>query len=350
MTFRSSHIPGNKPFGTFRRKTIKLTANDLVHTSSLYPQQGLPVVVEAKVEHLNLVAWIGNYKEFAETLLFKHGGILFRNFEIGGTEGLQAFIRTWGEPLEYSYRSTPRSQVSGHIYTSTEYPPDQFIPLHNEEAYSTTWPMKLWFFCLTPAATGGNTPIADSRKIFEGIPPTIRERFMQRKVMYVRNYGEGLDLSWENVFQTTDQSVVEAFCRQAGIEIEWKGRNRLRTRHVCQAAATHPRTGEPVWFNQAHLFHVSSLQAEVRSGLMSMYQPEDLPRQAYYGDGSPIETAVLDEIREVYAKESVMFPWQKGDILMVDNMLVAHGRMPFVGPRKIVVGMAEPYSVNKALA
>lgn len=350
MTTFNSHNLGNKTLGSFRRRTVTLKANDLVQISALNPDGGLPVIIEPKVEALNMVDWIGTHQKLAETLLAKHGGILFRNFELGGTEGLQAFIRTWGPPLEYSYCSTPRTQVGGHIYTSTEYPPDQVIPLHNEEAYSTTWPMKLWFYCLTPSETGGETPIADSRKVFEGIPQTIRKGFIEKKIMYVRNYDEGIDLPWQTVFQTNDKSAVEAFCHHAGIEFEWKDHNRLRTRQVCQAAATHPQTGESVWFNQAHLFHVSNLQPEVRSTLLSMYQQEDLPRQAYYGDGSIIETADLDKIREVYAKESVMFPWQKGDILMVDNMLVAHGRMPFVGSRKIVVGMAEPHLANKALA
>ncbi len=347
MTHSHSQNLSNKTLGVVRRKTVTLNANDLVQISALNPNQDLPVTIQPKVEALNLVDWIHTNQKLVESLLTKHGGILFRNFELGGTEGFQAFIRTWGDPLEYSYRSTPRSQVSGNIYTSTEYPPDQIIPLHNEEAYSTMWPMKLWFYCVTPAKIDGETPLADSRKVFAGIPQTIRKRFIEKKIMYVRNYDEGIDLPWQTVFQTNEKSAVEAFCYQAGIEFEWKDRGCLRTRQVCQAVATHPVTGETVWFNQAHLFHVSNLQTEVRSALTSLYQQEDLPRQAYYGDGSIIETGDLDEIREVYSKESKMFPWKKGDVLMVDNMLVAHGRRPFVGPRKIVVGMAEPHLANQ---
>jgi alpha-ketoglutarate-dependent taurine dioxygenase len=43
----------------------------------------------------------------------------------------------------------------------------------------------------------------------------------------------------------------------------------------------------------------------------------------------------------VYREAAVCFAWQKGDLLMVDNMLVAHGRAPFTGPRRILVAMAE---------
>ncbi len=69
----------------------------------------------------------------------------------------------------------------------------------------------------------------------------------------------------------------------------------------------------------------------------------DLPRNAYYGDGTPIETSILDQIRQAYQGVAVQFPWQQRDVLMLDNMLVAHGRAPYKGARKILVAMAEPY-------
>jgi alpha-ketoglutarate-dependent taurine dioxygenase len=113
---------------------------------------------------------------------------------------------------------------------------------------------------------------------------------------------------------------------------------------VCQAVATHPDTGDVVWFNQAHLFHVSSLPPAVRDSLLSSYTEENLPRNVYYGDGTRIELPVLDSIREAYRQETITFPWQEGDVLMLDNMLAAHGRTPFVGARKVVVGMAEAFN------
>ena len=168
--------------------------------------------------------------------------------------------------------------------------------------------------------------------------------------MYVRNYGDGLDLTWENVFQTTLKSEVEDYCRTTDIQFEWKDGGRLKTWQVCQAACLHPKAVQMVWFNQAHLFHVSSLKREVRESLVPAFKEDDLPRNAYYGDGSPIETSVLEEIREIYEQEAITFPWQDGDILMLDNMLTAHGRRPYRGARKVLVGMADPFVGKSVVA
>ena len=208
--------------------------------------------------------------------------------------------------------------------------------------------MKIWFFCVQPALTGGCTPIADSRKILKRLRPQTVEKFSQKQVLYVRNYGDGLGLHWPEVFQTTDKSVVEQHCREASIEFEWKDNNRLRTRQVRPAVRIHPHNGEQSWFNHMLFFHVSSLPPSVRDAFVSGIGEEDLPFNTYYGDGSPIEPSVLEEVRAAYAQETLAFPWQKGDILMVDNMLVAHGREPFTGPRKIVVAMAEPFNGGAA--
>ncbi|HEY7492546.1 MAG TPA: TauD/TfdA family dioxygenase, partial [Candidatus Tectomicrobia bacterium] len=289
-----------------------------------------------------LIAWVQSNREFIETSLRKHGGILFRDWRVQSIAEFEQFskVAAGEDLLDYSYRSTPRSEVSGKVYSSTEYPADQSIPLHNEMAYARTWPRQILFHCVKAAEQGGETPIADSRKVFARIAPKIRERFMEKQVLYVRNYGGGLDLPWQNVFQTSDKSEVEEFCRHAGIAFEWKDGDRLRTCQVCQAVAQHPQTGETVWFNQAHLFHVSSLAPEVRAQLLAEFAEADLPRNTYYGDGSPIDLAVLEDIRQAYHQEAITFPWQEGDILMLDNMLTAHGRNPFVGSRQVVVTMA----------
>jgi hypothetical protein len=181
----------------------------------------------------------------------------------------------------------------------------------------------------------------DCRQLYQSIDPSIRETFAAKRVMYVRNFSDDLSLPWHTVFGTSDREAVEALCAEAGYDIEWRGRNGLRTRRVGQAVARHPRTGDLSWFNHATFFHVSTLSAEVREALLAQYGEENLPNNTYYGDGSPIEPSVLDHLREQYARATVLFPWQVGDVMLVDNVLTAHARQPFQGPRKIHVAMAE---------
>lgn len=309
--------------------------------SQLSPETGLPVVI-SPVDQRAVADYRKVIGHLIDTHLLTVGGLLFRGFPIESVEDFEIFVRMISPDLaSYEFGSTPRSQVHNQVYTSTEYPPHQYIPLHNEQAYTAEWPMKIWFYCAQASPEGGDTPIADSRKVYRHIPVRVRERFIENGVMYVRNYGNGLDVPWTKVFNTADRGVVEQYCRSAGIEYEWKSDGELRTRQVCQAVAVHPLTRETVWFNQAHLFHVSNLEPAVREALLSVVDEDDLPRQAYYGDGTPIELSMLDEIRDVYRCHAVQFPWKRGDVMMLDNMLVAHGRTPFKGPRKILVAMAE---------
>ncbi|KQQ36303.1 hypothetical protein ASF61_07075 [Duganella sp. Leaf126] len=279
----------------------------------------------------------------ANAHLERAGGLLFRGFGLHGEAAFQQFARSFGhELLTYEFGSTPRSALGKGVYTSTEYPAHQVIPLHGEQSYTRQWPMKIWFHCVQASEEGGETPIADSRLIYARLDPALRRHVEKKRLMYTRNYGNGLDLPWQDAFNTDDRAVAERYCRDQQIEFEWKADGELRTRQVCQAVARHPRTGEDVWFNQAHLFHVSNLAPAVRDALMLLVDDErDLPRNVYYGDGTPIEASVLDEIRGVLDDCTVMFPWQQGDVLMLDNMLAAHGRATFKGARKIIVAMAE---------
>lgn len=332
-------------FTKFKKAAPKpLTAEkrSLVTTGLLASGQLLPLVVRPAVGDVDLISWAGENLAFIEESLLKHGAILFRGFGLTSHAELERFAHVTSQGLiDYSEPTSPRTEVGQKIYTSTDYPASQWIELHNEMSYSHNWPGKIYFFCATAAEAGGETPIAFSRKVLNLLDPKIVSAFAKKKVMYLRNYGEGLGLTWQHVFNTTDRSVVEAQCKRAGIEFEWRDDERLRTRQVHDALARHPKTAEELWFNQAHSFHVSALAPEVRQSLLSLFKEDDLPSNAYYGDGSPIEESVIKEICHVYREAAVCFAWQKGDLLMVDNMLVAHGRAPFTGSRRILVAMAE---------
>ncbi len=327
-------------FKGLRPQAIKHSRVDLVQAEFLNPGESLPLFIRPDVEDVDLAAWAKDNVQFIDAQLSKHGALLFRGFSVSSLPEFRKVTTAISpELLDYSEPSSPRTHLQDRIYTLTEYPADQWIQLHNEMSYAHTWPRRVFFFCDQPAQQGGETPIAFSRKVFELLDPKIRERFMQRKVMYVRNFGDGLDLPWQHVFHTDDKDAVAAYCRAANVEFEWNN-GRLKTRQVRQAVIKHPESNETVWFNQAHAFHASTLDAQIREFLLSEKTENEFPRNAYYGDGSPIESSVIAEIREAYRQAAVTFPWQRGDILMLDNMRVAHGRAPFVGPRKILVAMS----------
>ncbi len=327
-------------------RKIRISQQDLITTEHLLGGSKLPLIVKPKgTRDLDIVSWAQNNVRFIEENLLKYGGILFRGFKEISPSGFREFMKCISkELLEYRERSTPRTDLGDKIYTSTEYPPDQNITFHNEFSYALSWPMNIGFFCVKPADVGGETPISDSRKMLELVDRSVVEKFARKGIMYVRNYGSGIDLPWQEVFQTNNKKDVEAYCRKACIEFEWGGEDRLRTTQVRSALATHPVTGETVWFNQAHLFHMSNLDSDLRASMLDIFTEDELPRNAYYGDGTCIETRAFEEIRKAYQIASVKFNWQESDTLLLDNMLVAHGRNSFKGSRKILAAMAQSYA------
>jgi alpha-ketoglutarate-dependent taurine dioxygenase len=288
-------------------------------------------------ESADPLRWVRTHQAELRNGLQADGFYLLRGFPVDIDVFKEVVHLIGGDPLEYTERSTPRTAVGGNIYTSTEYPHDQPIPMHNENSYSDTWPTTLFFFCHTASTMGGATPIADSRAVLRLIPLEIRKRFAAG-VTYTRTFREGLGLSWQETFQTDDPAVVEAYCAAHGMTYRWRD-DGLRTRHRRPATQRVPYTDEQVWFNQANLFHVSSLDAEVRETLLELYGEDDLPRNAFLGDGRPINEDDLAQITHAYRQASLALPWAPGDIMVVNNMLMAHGREPYAGDRRVLVAM-----------
>jgi alpha-ketoglutarate-dependent taurine dioxygenase len=336
--------PSLPQMGAPRRRAVDVSGEALVKMGTLAPGQPLPLVVEPLMSELDLNGWVRNNLDLVERKLLEHGAILFRGFGVSGVEGFEAFARVVAPQLaNYVEGSSPRIMLGEKVYTSTEYPPEYFVSLHNELSYAHRWPGKLLFFCAVEPRDGGETPIADSREVLARLSPGLRERFTRKGVKYVRNlHGDrGAGLSWQTVFETTDPARVEDYCREGGIELAWKDDGGLWTSQVRHAVATHPRTGEQVWFNQVDQWHPSNLGEEVARALKATTREEDLPINAYHGDGSPLSPEDLEEVRQAYRDVMVTFPWREGDVLVVDNMLVAHGRMPFSGPRRVMVAMGD---------
>ena len=159
---------------------------------------------------------------------------------------------------------------------------------------------------------------------------------------YIRNYFDGIDLPWTDVFQTNSPAEVERFCLKHDIRFNWGRDGALHTAQICQGTALHPDSGEELWFNQAHLFHTSSLGVGVARDMIEAFGVEGLPRNAVYGDGGEIADEDLKTIRSSFARERIIFRWEKDDILLLDNMRVAHGRLRYSGQRSVLVAMGNP--------
>ena len=335
-----------RKFMTAQPKAVDLSQERLIKTGYLKREETLPFVIEPNIEEVSIIQWTKNNRELIEKKLANYGAILFRNFDINSVYDFERLAEAICPSLFEEYGDLPREGISSKVYGSTPYPSEQTILFHNESSHMHCWPQKIWFFCMQSPQSGGETPIVDCRKVFQLLDPQLREKFKQKQLMYVRNYANGLDVSWQDFFRTTDKKAVEDYCNKASINVEWKPDGGLRTCQVRPAIIKHPQTGESIFFNQIQLHHASCLKSEVRESLLSTFGEDNLPRHVYYGDRSPIEVSVIEEITAIYQKAQVSFPWQKGDVLMLDNMLTAHGRNPYEGNRKIVVAMGEMIQGN----
>jgi alpha-ketoglutarate-dependent taurine dioxygenase len=336
----STETTGRIGFVRKPRAAITLSRESIVSVES---GAAIPVVCRPTLGHVNLAVWAAANRAAVDERLLQQGAVLFRGFPLESTTHFAEAARALSKALmDYGERSSPRTRMSDGVFTSTEHPASETILLHNEQSYTLNWPMRIFFFCVQPAAVDGRTPLADTRQVLGRLPAAIVERFREKRVMYVRNYGEGLGLPWQEVFQTSDRAAVEEHCRRAFIDVVWKSDDRLRTQQVRPALRRHPVTGELLWFNHAAFFHLSSLSAAAREQILAVMEEDEVAFNTFYGDGSPIEPDVLDTIRAAYRDATVRFDWMKGDLLMLDNMLVAHGRESFEGSRKIAVALAEP--------
>jgi alpha-ketoglutarate-dependent taurine dioxygenase len=323
---------------------------DSVSKASLVKRQffnshQLPLVILPSMPEVSLKAWIRSHRREVEKDLLRYGAVLFREPSWCSSDDFEEVVDALtDEVLNYRGGTSVRSRIKGSLYTSTEYPRELEIRLHNEMSYSGSWALKIFFYCLVPPADRGQTPIIDSRRLLNSLDEDIRRRFQEKGVLYVRSYKRSR--IWQSFYETEDRSQVEEICRQAGREFEWLEGGGLRTRERRPATRIHPQTGEEVWFNYAHGFHISLMEEMVRlcsASDQGEVQEEMWPNTVFFGDGSEIPAADIARINHVIEQNLVQFDWRQGDVLVCDNMLVAHGRRPFSGPRKILVKLAEKH-------
>lgn len=347
MEIAKGAAPKIRRIDTGRRQAIDVASVEPVTIGTLHPGQVLPLVIRPATDHVDVADWAASHRDQLERLLLIHGAILLRGFALRSVADFEAIATAFYGSLYSEYGDLPREGISGRIYASTPYPNDQMILYHNESSHLQRWPMKIGFFCMQPAEEGGMTPLLDCRAVCQHIDPEVFAEFQHKGLNYIRNFSPGLDVPWQEFFRTEDKAAVEEACRRDRMECEWTADGGLRVSQHCKAVLRHPKTGETVFFNQVQLHHDYCLGDETRRSLRGLFAEEDLPRRATFGDGTPIPDSVMAHLGEVFERVAFRTPWEVGDIIFLDNMLTAHARDPFKGPRKICVAMGQMISYDE---
>lgn len=330
----------------------------------------LPFVIEARAESADiplneLLDWMSGNRTWREEELHRAGALLFRGFSaIRTAEDFAAIAQQMApEILDYAGGTTPRSAVTGKIVTSTDAPRHVVIGLHQEMSYLAPSPAfpdptpdKVMFFCETAPGGGGQTPIADMRAVYRKLPRELVDRFeskgglvLHRKLPTEKKYG--FEVTWSTAFGTSDRGEMEKIAQRSGWRMKWTEDGGLEITHgPSPVTLKHRVTGEKIWFNQAHLLHksvapwTSDWLGSSPSEIAEARALEPLIKDRFYyhsthADGSEISLSDIDTIRRVVTAEKVLFDWKRGDVMLIDNKLVAHGREPYQPPRTIFAAL-----------
>ncbi|MEV0370845.1 TauD/TfdA family dioxygenase [Streptomyces sp. NPDC050636] len=277
-----------------------------------------------------------------DALLVREKAVIFRGFGIdvdSSYEGVADVLLP--NRLAYVHGNSPRTKVGRNLYTSTEYPAEYEISMHNEMSYAKVWPSRILFHCEVQPGTGGATPVVDGQLWLESLDAEVRDAFTAG-IRYTQNLHDGIGFgkSWQATFETDDRDEVEAFLATADAEWEWRGSGSLWVSQLRQGTLKHPVSNTEVWFNQADQWHPAGL-GEDAAALADVVPEDELPQNATFSDGSPIPAEYIRHVQETGMRLAVDVDWQTGDLLLVDNVAAAHGRRAYTGKRRILVAMSD---------
>lgn len=325
-----------------------------MHTEPLLPDSPLPVLAtpEDGAENGGAVDWAGRHAAALQDIAQQVGVVLIRGLDVDTPEAFRAVCAAIEPELRrYTGGDSPRTGVGQDVYTSTEYDRSLEVLLHNELSYAGWSPRLVFFGCLLPSETGGETHLADGRKIYKALPERLRARFEEKGIVYLQHLWDadgapGIGKSWQETFETDDRATAEAYLRESGMDWDWTDFG-IRTRAPHAAIRRHPKSGEMCWWNQADQWHrgLAGVKTSFGADDDPRFDPatageETLGNHVTYGDGSEIAIEDLETVRAVSRSVEVAFPWQRGDVMLIDNILAMHGRKPYTGDRRVLVAMA----------
>ena len=310
-----------------------------------------PLTVRAPRPGCTLVDWLTRSQNHVWDLICHHGAILFRGFSVGSIAAFQNAVLSLTDELTEEYGDLPPSE-SGNPFVRkvTPYPQTHAILFHNEASHTPRWPRYQWFYCNTPAPSGGETPIVQCDKIYAALPPHDREMFEKLGLSYVRNFIEGFDVPWQSFFGSDDPRVVESNCEELGSTCSWDADGNLRVCTQRPAVLWHQERQRPVFFNQVLLHHPAGSDPDTREAMLNCFGPDGLPRNVKYGDGSPIADTTITNLLDLTTKLAVCFSWQVDDVLMIDNVAVAHARRSYRGDRRVYAALGRFHADAEYLA
>lgn len=314
---------------------------DLNSLSILPSDKNLPLTVEnnqqATVEEI-----IKEHKEEIDSKLRDYGAVVFKGFGINAISQFEKTAELLCDKLYTQYGDLPSIPDSKKVYGATPYPPEKIIHFHNEASHTPVFPSKQLFLCVKAAPEGGGLSIVDGRQVLRKLPKELVEEFAEKKLMYVRNFIPYVDVNWKDFFGVDNKAELEAICEKNSLDFEWKKNDIFSTCRRAPAIIKHPLTNELTWFNQIQLHHPGMMDEKIYKVLRRSYEEVDLPRYVCFGDGSPIPQETLDVISDVLKQESATVLAKEGDIIYVDNLLVAHCRLAYRGERKVRVALGDP--------
>ena len=308
-----------------------------------YSGEPFPTILQWESPQASLADAIGWVQESRDELLKRvetSGAILFRGFALAEPEEFDQFIAAFqleNFPYDRSFSNAVRTNFTPRVFSANEAPPEVTIYLHHEMAQTPIYPTKLFFCCWQAAAEGGATPLCRSDILFERIQesfPQFATDCENKGLKYTNvmpandDAASGMGRSWQKTFQVTGQAQAEARMSALGYSWQWLDDGCLRATTPILPAVHEISAGRKVFFNQ--LIAAFSGWKDSRN---------DPSKAITFGDQTPLDRDVVMQIVAMAEELSFDLPWQNGDVALVDNYLVMHGRRTFKGPRKILASL-----------
>lgn len=293
------------------------------------------------------VHWVAAHQGALRTAVLTHGALIVRGLGLRDVTTVEAAFRQLGSLMIEHEAFSPRHHYSDVLYSSSKWPANQIMCMHHELSYTLSPPSLMLFACLTAPDEGGATPLADGTAVLQALPSELVARCEDSGWLLVRNYNGEIGASIADAFGSDDRQTVESYCRANAIKFAWQPDGALRTWQRHSAVVRHPDTGQRCWFNQIAFLNQWTIDPEVREYLVDSYGQDGLPFNTCFGNGEPIGPEVIQQINKTYADNTVREPWQPGDLMLVDNIRMAHGRESYQGAREVLVGMADAVSLDQ---